>query len=167
MDATSTTIRAALAICAATLLMSCTTPQPPQTQSVEPIESNGYDFTENAGKALHNLDAFLQSVTTTTSIAAIPQNRIAPNYAPGDGSVWDDLAQCESGGNWAYPPVSGGFSGGIMFHIGTWRAMGGLNYAPDAYLATREQQIEIATQVLNTSGWGAWPGCARKLGLMR
>lgn len=94
--------------------------------------------------------------------AATP--RVAPNYDPGDGSRWDQLAICESGGNWAYPPVAGGFSGGIMFHIGTWRSNGGLEFAPDAYLATREQQIIVAERVLAGSGWGAWPGCSRKYG---
>lgn len=89
---------------------------------------------------------------------------VAPNYDPGDGSRWDQLAICESGGNWAYPPVAGGFSGGIMFHIGTWRSNGGLEFAPDAYLATREQQIIVAERVLAGSGWRAWPGCSRRYG---
>lgn len=89
---------------------------------------------------------------------------VAPNYDPGDGSRWDQLAVCESGGNWAYPPVSGGFSGGIMFHIGTWKANGGEEFAPDAYQATREQQIIVAERVLSRSGWGAWPGCSRRFG---
>lgn len=80
------------------------------------------------------------------------------------GTRWDQLAVCESGGDWGYPPVAGGFSGGIMFHIGTWRAMGGLEFAADAYLATREEQIVVAERVLQVSGWGAWPGCSRKFG---
>lgn len=96
------------------------------------------------------------------AVAVVP--KVAPNYDPGDGSRWDQLAICESGGNWAYPPVAGGFSGGIMFHIGTWRANGGLEFAPDAYLATREQQIVVAERVLAASGWGAWPGCSRRYG---
>lgn len=52
-----------------------------------------------------------------------------------------------------------------MFHIGTWRAMGGDEFAADAYLASREQQIVVAERVLSVSGWGAWPGCSAKLGL--
>jgi hypothetical protein len=171
MDATST-IRAT--VCAAAMiitLQSCTTEQPePPSQPPEPIEFTGYDMTDNAGKALQNLEVFLNSVTrTSTTIPKHIQN--SSNFTTettnliDHSDIWDDLAQCESGGNWSYPPVSGGFSGGIMFHIATWQAMGGLNYAPDAYLATREQQIKVATQVLDASGWGAWPGCARKLGL--
>lgn len=108
---------------------------------------------------------YLASLTPPTTA---PAQRVAPapapNYDPGDGSRWDQLAICESGGNWSYPPVSGGFSGGVMFHIGTWKANGGEEFAPDAYLATREQQIIVAERVLAASGWGAWPGCSRKYG---
>lgn len=88
----------------------------------------------------------------------------APPKATSTDGRWDRLAQCEAGGNWDHPPVSGGFSGGIMFHIGTWRAMGGEEFAPDAYLATKEQQIIVAERVLASSGWGAWPGCSRMFG---
>lgn len=87
----------------------------------------------------------------------------APTRA--SGSVWDRLAQCEAGGNWAYPTVSGGFSGGLMFHYATWNAFGGRAYAPSAHQASRSQQIAIAEKVLASQGWGAWPGCSRKLGL--
>lgn len=128
--------------------------------------SVGYDFTDNAGRALAELEVFLHSVTTTTTArrsAAAPQSGPATPASP-SGDRWDQLAQCESGGRWDYPPVAGGFSGGIMFHIGTWLANGGGDYAPDAYLASREQQIVVAERVLAASGWGAWPGCSRKFG---
>lgn len=81
-----------------------------------------------------------------------------------NSSRWDQLAVCESGGNWGHSPVSGGFSGGIMFHIDTWLTNGGGQFAPDAYLATREQQITVAEKVLERSGWRAWPGCSQKFG---
>jgi hypothetical protein len=89
----------------------------------------------------------------------------APVRSAASGSVWDRLAQCETGGNWAHPTVSGGFSGGLMFHYATWNANGGQAYAATASGATREQQITVAERVLANSGWGAWPGCSRKLGL--
>jgi hypothetical protein len=107
-----------------------------------------------------------ESAAAAAAAAAQTKASVAPNYDPGDGSRWDQLAICESGGNWAYPPVAGGFSGGIMFHIGTWRSMGGLEFAPDAYLATREQQIVVAERTLAAAGgrWTPWPGCSRKFG---
>jgi len=88
--------------------------------------------------------------------------RAAPVAA--DGSVWDRLAQCESGGNWAIN-TGNGFTGGLQFVRSTWLGVGGGEYAPDAYLATREQQIDIATRVLASQGWGAWPGCTSMMGL--
>jgi hypothetical protein len=78
-------------------------------------------------------------------------------------SIWDRLAQCESGGNWS--SNVGTFDGGLQFHPGTWRAYGGTQYAPAANQATREQQITVAQRVLAAQGWGAWPACSRKLGL--
>ncbi|CAB0590061.1 hypothetical protein CIP107555_00668 [Corynebacterium diphtheriae] len=90
---------------------------------------------------------------TTASAAAVAS-----------GSVWDQLAQCESGGNWSIN-TGNGFTGGLQFVDSTWLGLGGGVYAPQAYLATREQQIAIAEKVLAAQGWGAWPVCTAKLGL--
>ena len=77
------------------------------------------------------------------------------------GATWDRLAQCESSGNWAIN-TGNGFSGGLQFTPGTWRAFGGTGMA---HHASREQQIVVAERVLAKQGWGAWPACSRKLGL--
>jgi resuscitation-promoting factor RpfB len=88
------------------------------------------------------------------------------NNAPAvsSGSVWDRLAQCESGGNWAIN-TGNGYYGGLQFLGSTWRAYGGNEYASRADLASREQQIDIAERVLDDVGWGAWPACTKRLGL--
>lgn len=86
----------------------------------------------------------------------------APSVA--NGSVWDTLAQCEAGGNWAIN-TGNGFSGGLQFTPSTWLAYGGGQYAPQAHLATREQQIAVAEKVQAGQGWGAWPACTAKLGI--
>jgi murein DD-endopeptidase MepM/ murein hydrolase activator NlpD len=78
-------------------------------------------------------------------------------------SVWDALAECESGQDWH--ANTGIYDGGLQFHPGTWTSHGGGEFAPYAYLATREQQIAIARRVLATQGWAAWPACSLKLGL--
>jgi hypothetical protein len=109
------------------------------------------------GQAQAQAEAAQASARVSTSRATAPR-------ASG-GSVWDTLAQCETGGNWSHPTVSGGFSGGLMFHSATWNANGGRAFAATASGATREQQIIVAERVLANSGWGAWPGCSRKLGL--
>ncbi|HAT1144797.1 TPA: DUF348 domain-containing protein [Corynebacterium striatum] len=84
--------------------------------------------------------------------------------AAADGSVWDSLAQCESTGNWAIN-TGNGFSGGLQFTPSTWAGFGGTAYAPEAWQATREQQIAVAEKVQAAQGWGAWPACTSKLGL--
>ncbi|WP_028643208.1 resuscitation-promoting factor [Nocardioides sp. URHA0020] len=85
------------------------------------------------------------------------------NFA-GGGSVWDRLAGCEAGGNWA-TNTGNGYYGGLQFNLGTWHANGGSGLPSDA---SRETQIAIATKVRDASGgYGAWPGCAAKLGLPR
>lgn len=76
-------------------------------------------------------------------------------------NVWDQLAQCESGGNWSIN-TGNGFSGGLQFTPSTWAAYGG-NGAPEN--ATREQQIAVAERVQASQGWGAWPACSAQLGL--
>lgn len=80
------------------------------------------------------------------------------------GTVWDSLAQCESGGNWSIN-TGNGYQGGLQFSPSTWLGYGGGEYAPAAHLATREQQIDIATRVQAGQGWGAWPACTAKLGI--
>jgi hypothetical protein len=148
---------------AGALLGRCSAPaaaQEPPAATLDAEITLGNDNTIEAQAAIAEL---LVTLTTTTTAAPQPRHTATPPPAS-DASRWDQLAQCESTSRWDYPPVSGGFSGGLMFHIGTWRANGGLEYAPDAYLASREQQIDIAERVLAVSGWGAWPGCSRRFG---
>ena len=85
----------------------------------------------------------------------------APVASAATASPWDRLAQCESSGNWGINSGNG-FSGGLQFTAGTWRAFGGQGAA---HHASREQQIAVAERVLAKQGWGAWPACSRKLGL--
>jgi LysM repeat protein len=85
----------------------------------------------------------------------------AANYDPGDGSVWDRIAACESGGNWAIN-TGNGYYGGLQFTLGTWLANGGTGMPQDA---TREQQIAVAQNVQASQGWGAWPVCSVKAGV--
>jgi uncharacterized protein YabE (DUF348 family) len=83
------------------------------------------------------------------------------NFA-GGSTVWDSLARCESGGNWAIN-TGNGYYGGLQFSLGTWQAYGGSGLPSNA---SRETQIAIATKVRDASGgYGAWPACARSLGL--
>lgn len=72
---------------------------------------------------------------------------------------WSELAQCESSGDWQIN-TGNGFYGGLQFTSSTWAAFGGEQYAPEAHLASKAQQIAIAEKVLAVQGPGAWPSCS-------
>jgi len=80
------------------------------------------------------------------------------------GSVWDTIAACESGGNWAIN-TGNGYYGGLQFSQSTWEAYGGLAYAARADLASPGEQIAVAERTLAGQGWGAWPTCSAWAGL--
>ncbi|AJK68329.1 resuscitation-promoting factor [Corynebacterium marinum] len=101
------------------------------------------------------------AASASAAAAAAPA---ASAPAVGGGSVWDTLAQCESGGNWAIN-TGNGYQGGLQFSPSTWAAYGGTQFAPTANLASREQQIAIAEKTQASQGWGAWPACTAKMGL--
>ena len=87
--------------------------------------------------------------------------------APAQAStVWDAVAQCESGGNWSIN-TGNGYYGGLQFSASTWKAFGGHQYASNAHLATKAQQIAIAQKTLAVQGPGAWPTCSKKAGLTK
>lgn len=74
--------------------------------------------------------------------------------------VWDRIAWCESGSNWSYPPVRGGrgqlYSGGLMIWTKAWSLYGGGEFAPQAWQASRAEQIAVAERILADRGWEAW-----------
>ena len=80
-----------------------------------------------------------------------------------DGSIWDAIAGCEAGGNWAIN-TGNGYYGGVQFDEGTWERNGGLRFASRADFATREEQITIAQVTRDRQGWGAWPVCSGRAG---
>lgn len=80
---------------------------------------------------------------------------VAEYYRPKTSVNWDGIARCETGGNWSMQGRS--FSGGVGFYNGTWNGFGGQQFAPNAGMATREQQIVVAERVharYGLSGWG-------------
>jgi hypothetical protein len=127
----------------------------PVSESVESI-AVGPLPTPNAAL----MEATIRSIAT-------PRPRPAPAAGGGipvDGNVWDALAQCESGGNWAIN-TGNGYYGGLQFSYSTWLGNGGGDFAEYAHLATREQQILIAENLHARRGFQPWPACRIKLGL--
>jgi uncharacterized protein YabE (DUF348 family) len=86
----------------------------------------------------------------------------APASSSGNGLNWDAVAKCEAGGKWNIN-TGNGYYGGLQFNKGTWLSNGGGAYAPTANLATREQQIAVATKLYNARGSSPWPVCGKRL----
>jgi LysM repeat protein len=95
-------------------------------------------------------------VTRSSQVQSTPAPAII-----GDVSVWDAIARCESGGNWAIN-TGNGYYGGLQFTLSSWRGVGGSGYPNEA---SREEQIARAEMLRARQGWGAWPACTSKLGL--
>ena len=79
----------------------------------------------------------------------------------GSTGVWDELAACESNGNWQ-ANTGNGYYGGLQFHPDTWRSVGGTGLP---HQHSRAEQIRRAEILLERSGWGQWPACSSLLGL--
>lgn len=72
---------------------------------------------------------------------------------------WDNVARCESGGNWSHGPSgrNGMFSGGLMIMNSAWRQYGGGAFANIAGNASKAQQITVAERVVDAVGFDrAW-----------
>ncbi|HEY0168789.1 MAG TPA: transglycosylase family protein [Jatrophihabitans sp.] len=95
------------------------------------------------------------AAAVSLGVLAAPASAAAPND-------WDAVAQCESSGNWSIN-TGNGYYGGLQFDSGTWLSNGGGAYASRADLATREQQIAVATNLYNARGASPWPVCGQRL----
>jgi hypothetical protein len=87
--------------------------------------------------------------------------RVSAAQAVASGSVWDRLAQCESGGNWQ-ANTGNGYYGGLQFLPSTWHSVGGTGLPHEH---SREEQIHRAQILQARAGWGQWPACSTRLGL--
>ncbi|WP_280831070.1 transglycosylase family protein [Mycolicibacterium frederiksbergense] len=96
--------------------------------------------------------AIVGTIAVAQTALTIPSAGAEPN--------WDAMAQCESGGNWA-ADTGNGFYGGLQFSPATWASHGGMG-SPAA--ASRDEQIRVARNVLQTQGLGAWPVCGGPVG---
>jgi hypothetical protein len=101
----------------------------------------------------------------TGSAIAIPL-LAASGASAADGTVWDKVAQCETGGSWS-ADKGGGEYGGLSLSQQDWEAYGGLDYAARPDLASRNQQIAVAQKVLAADGVGAWGTCGLTSGLTK
>lgn len=101
------------------------------------------------------------TVVTAAVPVTVQAKPIAMASVGTNAGVWDQLARCESGGNWAIN-TGNGFYGGLQFTLATWAGVGGTGYPNQA---SREEQIARGQILQARSGWGQWPACTAKLGL--
>jgi uncharacterized protein YabE (DUF348 family) len=123
-----------------------------------------------ASRTLVSSDVTVQPVSEKVTVGTKEHPKPAPAAAAASGAavasgptgapneaMWDKVAQCESGGNWAIN-TGNGYYGGLQFDIQTWLGSGGGAYAPNAAAASKAQQIDIANRVYAQRGLGPW-GC--------
>ncbi|MGV9288450.1 transglycosylase family protein [Streptomyces sp. NPDC003719] len=106
--------------------------------------------TGSHGRGIPSVLATLVAATvlgTAAQAAASPSVHRATN--------WDAIAECESSGNWKANTGNGHY-GGLQFKQSSWKAAGGLKYAPRADLATRKEQIKVAERLARMQGMSAW-----------
>jgi resuscitation-promoting factor RpfE len=110
---------------------------------------------------LKNIRKTLGMATIAGALAVAPMAAVtgmAAGTANADSVNWDAVAACESGGNWS-TNTGNGFSGGLQFTQSTWAANGG---SGSPHNASREEQIRVAENVLQSQGIGAWPVCGKR-----
>jgi hypothetical protein len=107
--------------------------------------------------------ALLVAAGVTGSAIAIPLLGAASANAA-DGTTWDKVAECESGGSWS-ADSGNGYYGGLQMSQDDWDKYGGLAYASSPDEASRSQQIAVAEKVLADQGTKPWATCALLSGL--
>ncbi|MGL4305175.1 MAG: transglycosylase family protein [Mycobacteriaceae bacterium] len=146
---------------------------PTMNMSRKVVENPGVPGTQDVSYSVRTINGVETARNKISAVVLTPAQEkvIRVGAKPGtevppveNGAIWDALAQCESTGNWAIN-TGNGFYGGVQFDQNTWERQGGLRYAPRADLATREEQIAIASITQQRQGWGAWPACTSRLGL--
>ncbi|MFC8141445.1 transglycosylase family protein [Streptomyces paradoxus] len=109
--------------------------------------------------------ALLVAAGVTGSAIAIPLLG-ASGASAADGTTWDRVADCETGGAWSQNSGNG-YYGGLQLSQEDWEKHGGLDYAASADLASRSQQIAVAERILADQGVGAWRTCGLLSGLQQ
>jgi uncharacterized protein YabE (DUF348 family) len=143
------------------------TPDPNAFKGEETVTQAGVDgqqVTRYRVTVTDGVETAREKLSTTVTRAPVAEQVTVGTQdrpAVASGGVWDQLAQCEAGGNWAMNNGNG-FYGGLQFNLSTWRHYGGSGMP---HQNSREQQIAIGERVQAAQGWGAWPSCSRKLGL--
>ena len=121
-----------------------------------------------------SLDAAASADTTTSSTPTThvhpPKNSTSQKHTTTArstnkpaGDIWAALANCESTMDQRATSASGKYLGYFQFSMATWKSVGGPGDPRDH---DYETQLKYAKILQARSGWGQWPSCSRKLGLL-
>ena len=112
--------------------------------------------------ALTHTPALAESETTDTTVPTVSATDLQPVVLTKPYKVsylsktkkpkvplefWDELARCETGGNWKN---GGNWAGGLGIAQSTWYGYGGREFSKSPHLATKEQQIIVANRIAIT-----------------
>ena len=138
---------------------------PTQTRRAPDSPYVGHSFQVHVRKGTKDLSnsKITKRVLGASAAVAMAAGIGLATSTPAHADVWDQVAQCESGGNWGIN-TGNGFSGGLQFTQSTWNANGGSGSAANA---SKGEQKRVAQNVLKSQGPGAWPVCGAKAGLSR
>jgi len=98
------------------------------------------------------------------SAEAVPRNVVAHTISPTEtsptGAQWEELRQCEAGGDYEIVSSNGLYHGAYQFSLSTWESVGGSGSPAQASPA---EQDERATILFQNRGAQPWPHCGRYL----
>jgi Transglycosylase-like domain len=103
-----------------------------------------------------------QAAADAARVAAEASQRVSDRIVIISGDAWGLLRACEAGSDYARNSGNG-YYGAYQFDIGTWGNFGGFSRPDLAPPAVQDAKAQ-ATQAAR--GWGPWPACARKIGLL-
>ena len=121
---------------------------------------------KHAAQKRRSLEARFAGVGVA-SAATLVGGVVTANEAKAAGdTIWDAVAQCETGQNWATTSVPG-YSGGLASPTSTGRPSAVPSSRRSRTRQTREQQIIVAQRILAVNGPNAWPVCGPRAGLTK
>jgi Transglycosylase-like domain len=165
-------------------VVTTTTTESSTTTTEQPTTTTSQVTTTTAARTQTTEHATTTTAAPTTTTTAPTTTTAAPTTTtaapttttaePDSGAQWvtvngrkvpapamfNQLAVCESGGNWSIN-TGNGYYGGLQFSQGSWAAVGGEGRADQN---TAGEQIYRAQKLWLLQGWGAWPSCTRQLG---
>ena len=139
----------------------------PTTQDVEyyevPVEYSSYEPTpepEPEPEPTYTEEVYVEPtyIEEDEYVEESPDPVATETEEPVYDPKWDEVAECESGGDWSIN-TGNGFYGGLQFTIESWNAVGGDDFASRPDFASRDEQIIAAERLEDVQGMGAWPVC--------